>query len=89
MQILDAAEQARAQGWEYDLDAAYVEVYNEGLRDLLAEGGKGARDAGRIADQNAVKHAPAGAPPSSSAPSPMLSASLSDALCSACCGTRW
>ena len=42
-QILDAAEQLRGQGWEYDLDAAFVEVYNEGLRDLLAEGGRGAR----------------------------------------------
>ena len=43
----------REQGWEYELHASFIEVYNETLRDLLAPGG---RDAGRITDQNAIRH---------------------------------
>lgn len=48
----------REQGWEYQLQASYIEVYNESLRDLLAEG-RG-RDVGKISDQNAIKHDPKG-----------------------------
>ncbi len=86
-QILDAAEQLRGQGWEYDLDAAFVEVYNEGLRDLLAEG-RG-RDAGRIADQNAVKHAPAGESLLHQAPvtTPVGCGSAVGASCPGCCAS--
>jgi kinesin family member C1 len=54
--ILAAAGRLADQGWEYALEAAYVEVYNETLRDLLGDkDGKG-----RIADTNAIQHAPNG-----------------------------
>ncbi len=59
MQILEAVRGLEEQGWEYHLEASYIEVYNEALRDLLAEG-KG-RDAGKITVANAIKHGPAGA----------------------------
>ena len=59
-QILDEVERLREQGWQYVLEASFVEVYNETLKDLLAEG-RG-RDAGKITDQNAIKHGIAGKP---------------------------
>ncbi|KAK9909075.1 hypothetical protein WJX75_006832 [Coccomyxa subellipsoidea] len=58
LKILDEVERLKEQGWEYELEASYIEVYNETFKDLLADG-KG-RDAGKITDQNAVKHAVAG-----------------------------
>lgn len=61
MQILEAVELLREQGWEYRLEASYVEVYNEALRDLLAAGNT-RRDGARLLDGNAIKHDPAGAP---------------------------
>ncbi|KAK9792707.1 hypothetical protein WJX73_008450 [Symbiochloris irregularis] len=57
-QILEQAELLEQQGWQYELHASYIEVYNETLRDLLAEG-KG-RDVGKITDQNAIRHDPHG-----------------------------
>lgn len=60
LQILDAVDSLKEQGWEYELEASYIEVYNETYRDLLAEG-RG-RDAGKITDQNAVKHGVGGVP---------------------------
>lgn len=36
------------QGWEYQLQAAFIEVYNEQLRDLLADTMPGRREAGKI-----------------------------------------
>ncbi|KAK2076823.1 hypothetical protein QBZ16_005049 [Prototheca wickerhamii] len=49
-QILAAAAALRERGYEYSLEATFVEVYNETLRDLLA--GKGAR----LPDGNAIQH---------------------------------
>lgn len=61
LQILEAVALLREQGWEYRLEASYVEVYNEALRDLLAPGNS-RRDGARLLDANSIKHDPAGAP---------------------------
>ncbi|EIE25441.1 kinesin-domain-containing protein [Coccomyxa subellipsoidea C-169] len=58
LKILDEVERLKEQGWVYELEASFIEVYNETFKDLLADG-KG-RDAGKITDQNAVKHGVAG-----------------------------
>jgi len=53
--VLEAAARLEAQEWSYSLEASFIEVYNNGLRDLLADQSRD-RDAGRISDTNAVKH---------------------------------
>jgi hypothetical protein len=59
MQILEAVDALREQGWQYHLEASYIEVYNETLRDLLAAGNT-KRDGARLLDASAIKHDPAG-----------------------------
>ena len=50
--ILAQAQKLRTGGWEFRLEACFVEIYNEGLRDLLVDGGNG----GQALDQNAIRH---------------------------------
>ena len=59
MQILETVDVLRQQGWQYNLEASYIEVYNETLRDLLASGNT-RRDGPRLLDASAIKHDPAG-----------------------------
>ena len=59
VQILEAVDALRQQGWQYHLEASYIEVYNETLRDLLAAGNT-RRDGARLLDASAIKHDPAG-----------------------------
>ena len=61
LQILEAASKLGDSGWEYAMEASFIEVYNETLRDLLAEG-RNPRDAGKVLDNNAIKHMADGAP---------------------------
>ena len=69
-QILEAASKLGDSGWEYAMEASFIEVYNETLRDLLAEG-RNPRDAGKVLDNNAIKHMADGAPgPLPTHPSP-------------------
>jgi len=56
--ILATVARLREQGWEYSLEASYIEVYNEQLRDLL--GGSDSRGGGRISESNAIQHQPNG-----------------------------
>lgn len=45
-QLLAAVKKLQAQGWEYSLEASYVEIYNEAIRDLLSPGSSQAPAAG-------------------------------------------
>lgn len=53
--ILESVSRLRDQGWDYCLQASFIEVYNESLRDLLADGG-----ATKISENGAIQHAPDG-----------------------------
>ncbi|EPZ36202.1 kinesin-domain-containing protein [Rozella allomycis CSF55] len=37
-QIYETAEELKEKGWEYEMEATYVEIYNENIRDLLGNG---------------------------------------------------
>jgi len=39
-QIFSAVEKLRPRGWEFDIEASFLEVYNESVRDLLGAQGK-------------------------------------------------
>jgi kinesin family member C1 len=58
--ILENALRLGPAGWEFRLEAMYIEIYNESLRDLLAppSSAPGAR-AGTL-DGNAIKHEASG-----------------------------
>lgn len=60
LQILNEVCKLSEQDWQYKLEASFIEVYNNTLRDLLAEGAGVRPDAGRILDNNAIKHDSAG-----------------------------
>lgn len=49
--ILETVQKLEDQDWQYRLEASFIEVYNNSLRDLLAD-----KDGGRISDQNCIKH---------------------------------
>ncbi len=55
LQILEAASKLGNCGWEYAMEASFIEVYNETLRDLLGEG-RNPREPGKVLDNNAIKH---------------------------------
>lgn len=50
--ILETVARLREQGWEYVLEASFIEVYNETLRDLLAGGAHG----GKISETLSIQH---------------------------------
>jgi kinesin family member C1 len=52
--ILEAAERLKSSGWMFDLEATFIEIYNEGLRDLLGEEAPGRL--GKAIDGSAIKH---------------------------------
>ena len=42
--LIETVEKAKEKGWSYSLEAAYLEVYCEELRDLIATGGGNEQD---------------------------------------------
>jgi kinesin family protein C1 len=44
-QIFEASQNLKAQGWDFELTAQFLEIYNEQLRDLLTEDGMCGRSA--------------------------------------------
>jgi kinesin family protein C1 len=50
------SQRLRVQGWSYSMQGSCIEIYNDRLRDLLAEG----KHELVISDINAIKHESAG-----------------------------
>jgi kinesin family member C1 len=59
LQIFQAAHSLKEKGWEYRMEAQYLEIYNESLRDLLAGevGGEDGGDASKTGKLD-IKHHP-------------------------------
>lgn len=55
--ILESEERKRGTGWEYTLQATFIEIYNESLRDLLGE--ENGRP-GKQLEGSCIKHNPRG-----------------------------
>lgn len=58
--MLASAARLGAAGWTFRMEATFIEVYNEALRDLLAEPERGPGHSGgaRVLDSAAIKHDP-------------------------------
>ncbi|KAI8813311.1 KIFC1-like kinesin [Cladochytrium replicatum] len=50
-QIFEAAEALKAKGWQYTMEAQYLEIYNESIRDLLDNNDNGTK-------KHEIKHHP-------------------------------
>jgi hypothetical protein len=56
--ILESVARLRNAGWEAELEASFVEIYNESMRDLLAEAAPGRP--GKTLENACIKHSPEG-----------------------------
>ncbi|KAJ3169894.1 kinesin-like nuclear fusion protein [Geranomyces variabilis] len=51
-QVFESAEALREKGWAYEMEAQFLEIYNEAIRDLVATGGQAADTSGK----HEIKH---------------------------------
>ena len=52
--ILENAERLKLAGWEFELQASFIEIYNENLRDLLGQ--EAPNRAGKQLENSCIKH---------------------------------